>query len=485
MENRLQGEVAMEGPRQITKRKKLSPNDLDFLTQTDLFKATPEAAHSELLFSLHRKETKAGERFIRQGARGNRFYLIQNGTCIVNLEKDNVLHPVTRLKAGDVVGEMAILTGENRSAHVDAETDMVLWGISSSRFESICNAHPDLREFLTELVAKRFSKSKFTVDRTIGKYVIKDVIGQGGWSMVYKGIHATLHMPVAIKMLKHDLAMDAYFSQKFHNEAKVIARLSHDNIVHVYDIEYLYKTIFIVMEYLEGISLEYELYNMPGIPFPRVLKILIQVCKGLCYAHEHGIVHQDIKPANIFLQSGDRVRIVDFGLACPTGSEDEEDLVGTPHYMAPEQIDGEPVDQRTDVYSLGITAYEMATGQRPFLHKNVQDILNAHREQPIPDPRSINPHLPPEFCNLIIKAAEKDPGNRYDNVQQILDELMQLAKESGVERTLQPSDTRKVMGLFMSYTSDRQLEINKLVEEFSNKSAKLGFKLQVTDLDNL
>jgi eukaryotic-like serine/threonine-protein kinase len=478
-------EVSMQDPRECFRKKKMSQEDLDFLVNTDLFRATPEEAHSELLYSLRRKEVKAGQRFIRQGAKGNRFYLIHHGTCVISLEKEDVLHPVSRLKPGELVGEMAILTGENRNAHVDAETDMVLWGIASSRFEAICKEHPDVREFLTELVAKRFSKSKFTVDRAIGKYVIKDVIGQGGWSIVYRGVHSGLNMPVAIKMLKHDLAMDEYFSEKFQNEANVIARLNHDNIVRIYDIEYLYKTVFIIMEYLEGVSLEDVLDRMPRMQFNSVIDVLIQVCRGLHYAHSQGIVHQDIKPANIFLQSGYRARIVDFGLACPTGSEDETDLPGTPHYMSPEQIEGEPIDQRSDIYAIGITAYEMATGLRPFCGRTVSEILRAHKEEPVPDPRSLNPKLPPEFCNIIKKATEKNPKDRYGSVLEILDELNKLAEASNMDSRVRLDNEKRVMGLFVSYPKERQLEITQLMEDFGDKLTTLGLKLQVTDLENL
>jgi len=474
----------MEDPRNVPVRKKIPAKDQEFLVNSDFFQATPEEVHDDLIRALKRKSIRAGERFIRQGARGNRFYLIQEGTCVVSVEKDNALHPLSKLKAGDLVGEMAILTGENRNAHVDAETDMVVWGLSSTTFEDICRNHPQLREFLTELVAKRFSRSKFTADRCIGKYVIKDVLGQGGWSIVYKAVHSTLNLPVAVKMLKHDLAMDAYFAEKFQNEAHVIARLNHENIVHVYDIEYLYKTIFIVMEYLEGVSLEYVLENMPRMPFSTVLEILIQVCRGLAYAHDNGIVHQDIKPANIFLQSGNKAKIVDFGLACPTGTEDESDLPGTPHYMAPEQIEGESVDQRTDIYSLGIAAFEMATGRRPFENLPVQEILRSHKEEPIPDPQMYNAHLPVQFSELLVKATQKDPKDRYQNVTEVLEHLMLLSATSGLERTAQPVSARKLMNIFVSFSPEHQLEMNRLVEEFGFELARLGSSIQVHELEN-
>jgi len=474
----------MQDPKIVFKRQKLLPADEEFLLSTDIFQASPEEAHRELLRSVKRKVLRPGERFIRQGARGNRFYLIQQGTCIVSVEKDNVLYPVSRLKPGDLVGEMAILTGESRNAHVDAETDMVLWGLTSAKFQAICQHYPQVREFLTELVAKRFSRSKFTPDRTIGKYIIKDVLGQGGWSIVYRGVHSTLNLPVAIKMLKHDLAMDPYFSEKFQNEAHVIARLNHENIVHVYDIEYLYKTIFIVMECLEGVSLEYVLENMPRMQFPAVLAVLIQVCRGLSYAHDNGIVHQDIKPANIFLQSGNKVKIVDFGLACATGTEDESDLPGTPHYMAPEQIEGESVDQRTDIYSLGITAFEMASGKRPFGDLPVQEILRCHKEEAVPDLQAHNPNLPVQFCDFVAKATNKDPSERYQSVSEVLQLLTLLSDTYGSHHALQPVSARKIMNIFVSFPPEKQGDVNRSVEELGFKLARMGLNIQVNEFQN-
>ena len=165
-----------------------------------------------------------------------------------------------------------------------------------------------IREFVTELITKRISQSKFTPHRTIGKYVITDVIDEGGWGIVYKGVHESLSLPVAIKMLKHAMAMDTDFLNKFENEAHVIASLNHPNIVQVYDIEHLYRTIFIVMEYLSGESLKDLLEGMPGLPFPQAMNLLIQTGEGLEYAHQQGIVHQDIKPGNIFVKERDESR---------------------------------------------------------------------------------------------------------------------------------------------------------------------------------
>lgn len=445
------------------KKRKLSTEDFHFLTGTDLFNSVPEEGQSHLSACLAPMTVRAGERFIEQGQEADCLYLIQKGSCVVNFEKDGIPTPVARRKSGEVVGEMSVLTGERRTANVDAETDMTLWRMSRVEFDELCLAYPGIREFVTELITKRISQSKFTPHRTIGKYIITDVIDEGGWGVVYKGVHASLKLPVAIKMLKHAMAMDPDFTTKFENEAHVIARLNHPNIVRVYDIEHLYRTLFIVMEFLSGQSLKDILASMPRLPFPRAMNLLIQVAEGLEYAHQEGIVHQDIKPDNVFVRANDRVRIVDFGLACPTGTGDEPDWAGTPYYMAPEQIEGDPVDERTDVYSLGITAFEMFTGQKPFPGPNVADILSGHRELPVPDPRSLNPDLPAELHAFMRKATQKNPSLRHQTMSDVLADLRPLVELSGVSRHLEHIPGLEKMVLLLSYRDVNQLELARLV----------------------
>ena len=463
----------------------MSREDFEFLMGTELLIATPDEAKSQLMSYMTPVRLKTGERLISQGEKGDRFYIIQHGSCTVGVEKNGKLQPICRLKPGDLVGEMAILTGERRTAQVDAEMDMVLWSVTRSHFDELCTAYLDLREFLTEIVTTRLSSSKFTADKVIGKYTLNEVMGQGGWSIVYRGEHSSLHFPVAIKMLKHDMAMDADFSRKFQNEARIIAGLNHENIVKVYDIEHLYRTLFIVMEYLDGMAVDEMLDRLPRLEFSTMLDLLIQVFKGLAYAHDNGIIHQDIKPANIFVQENEVAKILDFGLACPAGSEDAIDLPGTPFYMAPEQIEGDRVDARTDIYSLGITAFELATGRRPFFDNNVQQLLKAHCEQPMPDPRDLNPDLPPEFCNFIFRATQKNPDERYQSIAQALDDLAPLVEKEGLQKRPRKPGKRKAMSLFMFYHDEQQRELNRLVEKFGKDLQRLGSELRVAHFDDL
>jgi serine/threonine protein kinase len=456
------------------------PCDFEFFRSTKLIGFIPRDAVCSLLNSVTYKNLKAGERLMVQGEVGDTCFLIQSGSCIATVKKKGELHPVGRLREGDIVGEMAIITGEPRSAYVDAETDMELWGLTRSQFENISKEHPDLRSFLTELVANRFESRTVTAQRKINKYVITDIIGRGGYSLVYKGLHADLNMPVAIKMMRHDMAMNPDFLKSFWNEAKIIAQFNHENIIKIYDIEDLYQTVFIIMEYLEGRALNDLLELFGTISFPRTVDFLIQICNGLSYAQQKGIIHRDISSPNIFVQPNERLKIIDFGLACPIGTED---LIcgGALPYLAPELIDGDPADQRSDIYSLGITLYEMVTGKRPYPEENASALMEMHRNEDIPDPATIVPDLPEEIRGIIFKACHRNPDKRYQDVNEILEDIQPLAEKYGITRKDMLSEKRNMTTLLLVYREENKLAFTKLMSEFSTKAKSLGVIVRGAD----
>jgi serine/threonine protein kinase len=460
------------------------PSDFEFFNQTRLFNSAPREALCPLLNSLSYKEIRAGERFMVQGDPGDSFFIVQRGTCVVCVEKDHKKYTVARLEGGDVVGEMAMLTGETRSAHVEAETDMQLWGLTRKKFDDIAARHPELRNFLTELVADRFSSRKLTADRTIGKYLITDIIGQGGYSIVYKGVHCGLNMPVAIKMMKHDLAMDGEFLSKFQTEAKVIAKLNHENIIKVYDIEELYRTVFIIMELTGGETIKELMKREKIIAFPRIVNFLLQICNGLAYAHQEGIIHRDVKPANMFIASGDHLKLLDFGLSCSVGSENI-DFSGTVAFMSPEEIEGESVDQRSDIYALGITTYEMLTGRRPFPEENLLALMDMHLKQDVPDPSDIRPDIPPELRQIVLTAGNRQPDQRYQNVQQMLEILVPLARKFGLSSDDIGSGKKSMTTLHLIYQDEKRLALKKLMEEFSLKAKEIGVELKAAEFPEI
>lgn len=361
-------------------------------------------------------------------------------------------------------------------AHVEAETDVELWALEDAMLNNISSEHPELFDLLTEIVASRFDTTRPTADRKISKYVASDIIGRGAFSIVYGGIHAGLNMPVTIKMMKHDLAMNPEFLQSFKNEAKVIAKLNHENIVQVYDIEERYRTVFIIMERLTGNTLDILLRSVGKLPPQRATHFLIQICKGLQYAHQHGIVHQDIKPANIFVLPDDKVKILDFGLACPFGSENF--LRGTPFYMSPEQVQCFPVDQRSDIYSLGLVVYEMLTGKRPFDEDNQWKVMEMRTNQEIPDPAVEIPDLPPTLRDFILKACSRDPSARYQDITEAMESLKVLGSGYGLTNGEAVKAKRKVRMFYLIYGDEQQSGLRTAMDEFNAKVQQLGLELK-------
>ncbi|UCG05730.1 MAG: protein kinase [Desulfobacterales bacterium] len=430
------------------------------------------------------RHVKAGERFVVQGEVENTAYIIQRGSCLVIVEKDSELHPVDHYGEGDIVGGLGILTGEPRRAHVEAETDMDLWVLTKAQFDEITMKDPALLNFITELVADRLDSRRPTAYRTIGKYVATDIIGHGAFSIVYKGEHKDLSMPVVIKMMRHDLALYPEFINSFHNEAKTIASLNHDHIVKVYDFDERYRTLFIIMEYVQGDSLKDMISHLRALPPKLAVNFLDQICSALEYAHQRGIVHRDINPSNIIVQPDDQLKIFDFGLACPTGTEDFSST-GTVFYMAPEQIDGDPVDPRTDIYALGITAYEMVTGRRPFPEDDLKSLLDLHLSHNIPDPARIVPDLPALLRDFIVNAGRRNPAERYQNMAEAIEDLQPLVREFGLTNKDLSMEKRKMASLFLIYKDEHQLALKELMDDFSTKAQSLGIVLKAADFRDL
>jgi CRP-like cAMP-binding protein len=460
-------------------------SDYEFFMATKLLNRVSRDAVCPLLNRLTYRRVRLGERILVQGDPGDRCFFIRGGECVSQVEKDGALHPVGRHRVADIVGEMAILTGEPRSAHVVAETNMEIFEITRNDFEELLAMCPHLRSFLTELVAGRFASRRVTADRRIGKYVITDVIGRGGYSIVYKGVHADLNLPVAIKMLKHDLAMRPDFSEKFRNEAKLIARFNHANIVQVFDIEECYGTIFIVTELLEGASLRDLLDPMPSLPFVQALPVLIRVCSGLGYAHERGIIHQDVKPDNIFILPSGEVKIIDFGVACPSGSE-VMDFLGTLAYQSPEQRECLPLDERTDVYALGVTALEMLTGIKPSPEHGIHSLLDtAKRKQGDLGLRNPPPGLPEGLHTFFIKACHPDPERRYRNLHEVKRALLAIAEEVGIGQPDLPTRKRRMTTLVLLYEEAQELAVRKKLDDFSAGMRDSGVQLKAVDFRDL
>jgi serine/threonine protein kinase len=254
------------------------------------------------------------------------------------------------------------------------------------------------------------------IGKTIGKYKILEEIGRGGMGVVYKGLQISLNRTVALKMLPPQMAISEDFLERFQREARVLARLAHKNIVHIYDLEELEEAYFIIMEYIEGRSLAEIIASEAPLSMDFTRKVAIGVASALSAAHRAGIIHRDIKPENIMVNTYDEVKVMDFGIARAADESFKTRAgirLGTPEYMSPEQAKGLSVDAQSDIYSLGIVLYEMVTGQVPFTGEDSIAIALKHIQEPVKSPTLINPHIIPDIERTIIKALGKEKNSRF------------------------------------------------------------------------
>ena len=256
------------------------------------------------------------------------------------------------------------------------------------------------------------------------RYEILEQIGTGGMSYVYKAKDHTLNRNVAIKVLKSEFAGDQTFLTKFKSEAQSAAALTHPNIVNVYDVGQTGDLNYIVMEYIEGITLKTYIEKKGQISFKEAVSIALQVAKGIEDAHRHHVIHRDIKPQNIMISTDGLVKVTDFGIARAATSETiSSEVMGSVHYISPEQARNGFVDGRSDIYSLGIVLYEMVTGRVPFDADSSVAIAVAHLQEEMVPPSAYVPDLPVSIEGIILKCTQKSPDRRYQSIAELIVDL--------------------------------------------------------------
>jgi len=263
----------------------------------------------------------------------------------------------------------------------------------------------------------------------IGNCRIVGEIGSGGMATVYKAVQEPLGRTVAIKVLKPSIAVDSQFAQRFEREAHFMASLQHENILHVHDFIKDGRSMYIVMEYVQGIDLYDLLERVERLPTDVAALLALQVSRALDYAHFRGIIHRDIKPANIMISHQGVVKLMDFGIARDDRLSDLTETgtgLGTPSYMSPEQILGDKLDFRSDLFSLGIVLYQMATGRKPFLEDDSRTVMQKIRLDRYPPPRRLNPQVPRALERIMGRCMEKMPANRYPTTQALIDDLVEF-----------------------------------------------------------
>ncbi|HKG55030.1 MAG TPA: serine/threonine-protein kinase, partial [Anaerolineales bacterium] len=259
----------------------------------------------------------------------------------------------------------------------------------------------------------------------LGPYRIITQIGKGGMANVYKAYQASVDRYVAIKVLPSQLAESQEFATRFHQEARIIAKLEHPHILPVFDYGETDGVAYFVMRYLEAGTLRDKMEAGRPLPMKDIDRIFTQLAEALSYAHSFGIIHRDLKPANALIDSHGNIFLTDFGIAKLLESASPrltqtDAIMGTPAYISPEQAQSQSVDQRADIYSLGIILYEMVTGRVPFLADTPLAVLFKHISDPLPLPSLVKPDIPPSIEQVILKALAKDPKDRFSTAEEFV-----------------------------------------------------------------
>ena len=262
----------------------------------------------------------------------------------------------------------------------------------------------------------------------LGRYNIIGELGQGAMGTVYKAVDPLIDRVVAIKTINLSLALDEKdeYESRFYQEAKAAGRLSHPNIVTIYDVGKTDDIAYIAMEFLQGRELRNVLNDGKRMSVEQVINIVAQVAQGLAYAHEHGIVHRDVKPSNIMIVRDGHVKITDFGIARMASAAVRTQtgmVLGSPKYMSPEQVVGKLTDQRSDIFSLGVMLYEMLTGQAPFAGENINAIMYQTLNSVPPPPSTLSPAVPEMLNFIVAKALAKKLEHRYQDAKEFASDL--------------------------------------------------------------
>lgn len=268
-----------------------------------------------------------------------------------------------------------------------------------------------------------------------GRYEITELIGVGGMADVYKATDILEDRTVAVKILKNEFADNEDFVRRFRNESKAIAVLSHPNIVKIYDVGFTDKIQFIVMEYIDGITLKEFMEQQGVLKWKDTVHFIIQILRALQHAHDRGIVHRDIKPQNIMLFPDGTIKVMDFGIARfarEEGKTISDKAIGSVHYISPEQARGDITDEKSDIYSVGVMMYEMLTGVKPFDADNPVTVALMHMQTEPKPPREINDSIPEGLEEIVIRAMQKEASKRYQSASEMIKDIEEFKKNPSI-----------------------------------------------------
>ena len=315
---------------------------------------------------------------------------------------------------------------------------------------------------------------KYIGKRLDGRYEIKEIVGVGGMAYVYKAYDKIDDRIVAVKILKDEYLSNEDFTRRFRNESKAIAILSHPNIVKVYDVSFGQRFQYIVMEYVDGITLKEYIEQQKDIKWKEAVHFTVQILRALQHAHDKGIVHRDIKPQNIMLLTDGTVKVTDFGIARFSRHEmrntkSSDKAIGSVHYISPEQARGDITDEKADIYSLGVMMYEMLTGQLPFEAESAVSVAIMQMQNEAKPPRQVNPDIPEGLEEITVKAMQKDPAKRYQSAAEILYDIDEFKKNPSIhfeyKYFVDETPTRFIDSIAQVHGEEEPADVTNEVEE--------------------
>jgi tRNA A-37 threonylcarbamoyl transferase component Bud32 len=384
---------------------------------------------SELLDAMwERMESRSfdtGEMLMRQEDPGDCLLVLLRGSVRVSAHSQSgVVRVIGELEQGQVVGEMALITGESRGADVVAREPVTALALAADEFHSLARKHPELGIVLTNLIADRLGRANWDIlgGKTFEGYEILQCVGRGGMAVVYEARETAHDRRVALKMMSHRLVYDVASLSRFRQEADIVQKLEHDNIARLFGRFSAYGTHLLVMEFVDGPGLDRLVKERRPVAETHVRPIVGQLASALQYVHGLNLLHRDIKPSNVMLTRDGIVKLMDFGLAKPLINLDdrtithEHALIGTPSYMAPEQMSGEELDSRADVYGLACLAYTLLTGRRLFSSSNLLDLVRSKLSGSIPPADQIGFGVSAEMHEFLRKGLAPARDDRLSDL---------------------------------------------------------------------